>query len=89
MDSKTTTPWCIKGDPQIPATDTQGYACTGANYKVNGSTTNNWYNQKKGIYKSHFDEFYAEQNSSIEITVKLTTPTTSTSTTTNDDDAEE
>lgn len=82
MDSKTTTPWCIKGDPQIPATDTQGYACTGSGYKVNGSTTNNWYNQKQGIYKSHFDEFYAEQNSSIEITVKLTTPTTSTSTTT-------
>lgn len=81
MDSKTTTPWCIKGDPQIPATDTQGYACTGSGYKVNGSTANNWYNQKQGVYKTHFDEFYAEQNSSIEITVKLVTPAITTTTT--------
>jgi len=85
MGTKEQTPWCIKGDPQIPATDTQGYACTGANYKVNGSTTKNWYNQKQGVYKTHFDQFYAEQNSSIEITVKLveSTPTTTTTTTGN------
>jgi len=82
MDTKTTTPWCIKGDLQIPKNDTQGYACTGASYKVNGSTANNWYSQKQGIYKTHFDQFYAEQNSSIEITVKLVTPTSSPTTTT-------
>jgi hypothetical protein len=78
MGTKETTPWCIKGDPQIPKTDTQGYACTGAAYKVNGDATNNWYTQKKGIYKKHFDEFYAEQNSSIEITVKLVQTVTTT-----------
>jgi hypothetical protein len=82
MDTKTTTPWCIKGDTQIPKTDTQGYACTGSGYKVDGNTTNNWFNQKQGIYKTHFDQFYTEQNSSIEITVKLVTPTSSPTTTT-------
>ena len=86
MGTKDQTPWCVKGDPQIPADDTQGYACTGKDYKVNGSTTNNWWNQKQGIYKKDFDEFYTEQNSSIEITVRLNTTTiTTTSATTSDD----
>jgi hypothetical protein len=80
MDTKDTTPWCLKGDPQIPQTDTQGYACTGANYKVNGNTANNWYNQKSKLYKSDYDEFVKEQNSSIEITVKLVEDTTTTTT---------
>lgn len=78
MGDKTQTPWCIKGDPQIPTTDTQGYTCTGSSYKVNGSTTNNWYNQKTKLYKSYYDEFVKEQNSSIEITVKLAEVTTTT-----------
>ena len=81
MDTKDTTPWCIKGDTQIPSTDTQGYTCTGQNYKVNGNTTNNWYNQKLGIYKTQYDEFVKEQNSSIEITVKLAQTVVSTTTT--------
>jgi hypothetical protein len=71
MGNNTETPWCIKGDAQIPANDTQGYTCTGANYKVNGSTANNWYNQKLKSYKSQYDAFVKEQNSSIEITVRL------------------
>ena len=80
MGDKSETPWCIKGDPQIPATDTQGYTCTGSSYKVNGSTANNWYNQKLKLYKSNYDEFVKEQNSSIEITVKLAEVTTTTTT---------
>ena len=80
MGDKSETPWCIKGDPQIPVTDTQGYTCTGSIYKVNGSTTNNWYNQKLKLYKSNYDEFVKEQNSSIEITVKLAEVTTTTTT---------
>jgi hypothetical protein len=80
MGDKTETPWCIKGDPQIPATDTQGYTCTGSSYKVNGGTANNWYNQKLKLYKSNYDEFVKEQNSSIEITVKLAEVTTTTTT---------
>jgi hypothetical protein len=80
---KSKTPWCVKGDPQIDSTDRQGYTCTGANFKVNGSTTNNWYNQKNGLYKTQYDNFVREQNSSIQITVKIqeTVSTTTTSTT--------
>ena len=65
------TPWCVAGDSQVPADDSQGYACTGGGFKVNGSTDNNWKTQKKGLYKDHYAEFVKEQNSSIEITVKV------------------
>ena len=85
-DDPKLTPWCVRGDKQIPAGDTQGYACTGQNYKVNGSTANNWYNQKKGLYSSQFQQFASEQNSTITITVQIkkeqTTGSTVTTTTT-------
>jgi hypothetical protein len=79
--NKNETPWCIKGDPQIPANDTQGYACTGKDYKVNGDVKNNWFNQKNGIYASELKAFKDEQSSSIEITVKIAQPATSATTT--------
>jgi hypothetical protein len=69
---KKTTPWCVSTDTQIPKDDTQGYACTGGEFKVDGKPENNWKNNKKaGLYKSHYKEFVKEQNSSIEITVKV------------------
>jgi hypothetical protein len=83
-DDPKLTPWCIKGDKQIPAGDTQGYACTGQYYKVNGSTENNWYNQLRkgkgpdgryngsgGIYSNYISDFFNEQNSSVTITVQI------------------
>jgi hypothetical protein len=83
-DDSKLTPWCIKGDKQIPAGDTQGYACTGQYYKVNGSTENNWYNQLRkgkgpdgryngsgGIYSNYISAFFNEQNSSVTITVQI------------------
>lgn len=78
MGSKEETPWCIKGDPQIPSDDTQGFACTGKNYKVDGTTTKNWFNQKGKLYKADYDTFVKEQNSTIEITVIPKTTTTQT-----------
>lgn len=77
-DNKDETPWCVIGDPQIPADDTQGYACTGKDYKVNGDVKNNWFNQKNGIYAAEYKAFTDEQSSSIEITVKLADVTTTT-----------
>lgn len=68
---KKITPWCVSTDTQIPKDDTQGYACTGGEFKVDGKTETNWRNSKKTGYKDHYKEFVKEQNSSIEITVKV------------------
>lgn len=75
-------PFCLDKDLKaVDKNDTQGYACMGKDFKVNGSTKNNWYNQKFGIYATTRQKYLDEQRSELTITVNLKPSDTGTTTT--------